>query len=523
MLARAAAGIRIADADTAEIEELLARLSRRTVSQARSGLLSLIRDFGKDRQSLQKISDSLVATQPDVNQDLTVADDELLRRHGNRLGANITSISHTSFHWSILKRCRSLAAVNQSFHSSTRESRRQAVLARISKLSADSPGANHGKDKQLLHRELKEQGRVDVHVVEGGREWIDIRSINLDRLGRQMTDAGWGWGDHEPGDVVDEEEWEGVLLAKQVRRVMQAARLNRWEYRIPRVRLVLPKLRKGENDDVDILLEQLTRIDPFVELIIEDAGSKFLTEAPPSTAEALDNLEGDELADVTPTINMDHTILIDLISDITHAKLEAQPWQATTTQAQIHDENSSEDGVMAKTLYPILRGRRLVCTKEAAEHFHDVLSTVGTSTERQRGRLLVPDASVPSDPAELHMRFCALSIRPPPPDVQVPITILPDPTDFEAAVEDGRLPRLALDVARCGGFKSSKLSIYMHGWMEDIVTVTSNKEIGGNIKTMVEANRREGEETVVGPRIHKLDVTRNLLAKSATPPEGWES
>jgi hypothetical protein len=501
MLARAAAGIRKADADSAEMEELLSRLARRTWSKVPpTGLSSLLRDMTKERQALQKISVDLAES--------VDHDEELLRKLGNRLGASVTFINHASSHWSILRRCRSLAAVNQSFDSTTKESRRRHILARASEAS--------GKEKQLLQRELKEQGRVEVHVVDGGSEWVDIRSVNLDRLARQMTDAGWGWGEHERGDVVDEEEWESVLLAKQVRRVVQAARLNRWEYRIPRVRLVLPKLRIGENEDVDVFLEQFTRLDPWVELMIDDANSAFLTNAPLPTDEALDNLQGDdELARLTPTINMDHTILIDLISDITHAKLEAQPWQATTTQAQIRDENSTEDGIMAKTLYPILRGRRLVCTKEAAEHFHEVLSTVGTATERQRGHLLVPDPS--SQSSENHARFCALSIHPPPPDVQIPITIRSDPTDFEAAVDDGRLPRVALDVARCGGFKSSKLSIYMHGWMEDIVTVTSNKEISGHIKTLVEANRRPGEETVVGPRIHKLDVTRNLLAKSATP------
>lgn len=84
------------------------------------------------------------------------------------------------------------------------------------------------------------------------------------------------------------------------------------------------------------------------------------------------------------------------------------------------------------------------------------------------------------------------------------------------AVADGRLPKVALDVAQCGAFKSSKLSIYMYGWATGNVTITSNKEVRGQIRTWVEANRRDDQER--GPTIWRIDVTRNLLAKSATPP-----
>ena len=104
--------------------------------------------------------------------------------------------------------------------------------------------------------------------------------------------------------------------------------------------------------------------------------------------------------------------------------------------------------------------------------------------------------------------------------VAVVVIVLPGPIDFRAAVRDGKLPRLALDVVRCGDWKGSKQSIYMHGWMENIVTLTSNKEVRGQIRTWIEANRREGDEDeVTGPRICSLDVTRNLLAKSAKPPQ----
>lgn len=507
-----------------EIELVLSRLTPRVISPTHTGLPSFIKDFQREGRSIQRAVQDVDGT-PKKDEE---KEWERVKKISAKINASATAIEQTILLWSVLKRCRSLRAVNQTFQSSTREMRREA----IAKNEASAEATSQGRDRAQMHRELKEKARVDVQVVERGFEWLDLRPVNLDRLGRQMTDAGWGWGEHELGDAVDEDEWEGALLARQVRKLADAASMNRHEYRIPRVRVVLPNVRRGVNEDVDVFLEQLERTHPHVQVTIEDGGSEFLQGEPPDIEQAVENLVGSEWEDLTDVINLDHTILIDLISDITHSKLEPQPWQAKTTQSQIEEENESPGGVMAKALYPTLRGRKLICTKEAAEHFHEVLQTVGTTTERQRGHILIPDPASPSPLAvsaseasnapRLHERFSALSIHPPPQDFQVPVTILPNPIDFEGAVRDGRLPRVALDVARCGGFKSAKLSIYMHGWMEDIVTVTSNKEIRGHIRTWIEANRRPGEEAALGPRIYRFDMTRNLLAKSATPPDGWE-
>jgi hypothetical protein len=120
---------------------------------------------------------------------------------------------------------------------------------------------------------------------------------------------------------------------------------------------------------------------------------------------------------------------------------------------------------------------------------------------------------------DIRRRFEELSTHPLPHNVQVPIRILAETWTMATvtqAVADKRLPKVALDVAQCGAFKSSKLSIYMYGWATGNVTITSNKEVRGQIRTWVEANRRDDQER--GPAIWRIDVTRNLLAKSATPP-----
>ncbi|KAL7923076.1 hypothetical protein ACQKWADRAFT_66411 [Trichoderma austrokoningii] len=501
MLKEARQNVSICDSYLPEIEAFLKAVELKGKNSRVTGLASFIRKLRKEHDILKRVASEL----EDEEQDEVGLG--LLNR---KLVASSTIVNHGALHWDILKRCRSFRIVNQAFQGSAKEDRKKQV-SRIN---------GNGREKQLLNRALKEQAKVEVDVVEGGSEWLDIRWLQADRLARQMTDCGWAWGDYQMGDDVDVEEWEDTPLAKQMKRLVAAAKMNRHEYRIPRLRVIFPNITRGENEDIDVLLDQIRRLDSLVEIVIEDSSSVFMTTPSPPLHDAIRNLIGDELDGLTDVLNMDHTILVDLISDITHFRLQPQPWQAQTTQLQIEEEEK-QGGAMVRDLYPILQGRTLVCTQEAAEHFHEVLSTVGTATERERGRLLVPyDAGTRSMSTEdIRRRFEQLSTHPLPPNVQVPIRILNETWTMATvtqAVADGRLPGVALDVAQCGAFKSSKLSIYMYGWATGTVTVTSNKEVRGQIRTWVEANRRHDLER--GPNIWRIDVTRNLLAKSATPP-----
>ncbi|KAM0257867.1 hypothetical protein ACHAQJ_004171 [Trichoderma viride] len=502
MLKEARKNISTCDSYIPEIEAFLKIIESKVKSPRVTGLPSFIRKLRKEHDILKRVESELA----DEEQD-----EDGLGLLNRKLVASATIVHHGAIHWDILKRCHSFVVVDQAFQGSAKEDRKEQV----SRVVGD------GREKQRLNRTLKEQAKVEVDVVQGGREWLDIRWLQADRLARQMTDCGWGWGDYQLGDTVDPEEWQDTPLAKQVKRLVAAAKINRHEYRVPRLRIVFPNLTKGENEDIDVLLDQICHLDPLVEIVIVDSSGAFMQTPSPPLKDALRNLIGDEFDGLTDTLNMDHTILVDLISDITHLRLQPQPWQAQTTRLQIEEEERQQGGVMVRALYPVLQGRTLVCTQEAAEHFHQVLSTVGTPTERERGRLLVPfDEDTRSiSTEEIRRRFQELSTHLLPRDVQVPIQILTEPWTMATvtqAVTDKRLPKVALDVAQCGAFKSSKLSIYMYGWATGKVTITSNKEVRGQIRTWVEANRRHDQER--GPAIWRIDVTRNLLAKSATPP-----
>ncbi|KAF4454686.1 hypothetical protein F53441_2764 [Fusarium austroafricanum] len=488
-----------------EIKQFAQALESKSRPVSSCGLPTFLRDLERENTTFYNLVTELSSTN---------FDDQQLTLRERKLDASITISTQSIAQWNRLKKSHGFVAINQSFQGSSKILRRQEIEKR----------QVSGKEKHNMHRTLKEQARVEVDVVQEGREWIAVKAVSRDRLARQMNDCGWGWGDHELGDQVDRDEWEDAPLAKYVQRLVNAARMNRHEYRFPHIRLVLTNLSRGE-EELDILLHQLENMDPLVQVIIEDQNSDFVTMPHPPLDEAISNLIGNELTSLTHTVNLDHTILIDLISDLTHLKLRPQPWQSRTTRAQIEEENAHAGGLMSRVLYPVLAGRKLVCTREAADHFHDVLRSVGTATERERGRLLIPwgDNKQETCPNVIRERFQQLTIYPLPSNVQIPVTVIDEPWDMEAiksAVSQGTLPQVAQDVAFSSAFKSSKLSIFMYGWAAGLTTVTSNKEVRGQIRTWVEAHRKHDEE--FGPHIWRLEVTRNLLAKAAKPREGWQ-
>ena len=438
---------------------------------------------------------------------------ERLKKLNVKMENVTTELNFAYLKWNCIKRSQNVTAFNRTFMGMSRQERKK----QISQLNLENPDkAKH------ISRIYRERARAAVDVVDWGREWLYSRLLRQDRLARSMTDCGWSWGDYELGDKVDPFEWEDVLLVKQVQRLVLAARANRCDYQIPRIRVVLPKVSRS-NKDIAVFLEQVCNMDELVEIIIEDGDGLFMATPEPSLEKALENLTGNELDNITTTLNLDQTILIDLISDITHLRLEPNSTQSKSTREHIEHERRDE-GAMVKELYPILEGRELLCTKEAANHFHEILGTVGTESEKARGRLLVPisaelngETSSETLKGSAREQFNTMTKHPLPVKVQFPIIILSTEwsgTTISDAVQAGTLPTAAVPISQVSHFTDSKRSIYMFGWASGHTTLTSNKEIRGQFRTMVEAQRQgPADAALQGPRIWPLSVTRNLLAK----------
>ncbi|KAG6054425.1 hypothetical protein E4U17_003794 [Claviceps sp. LM77 group G4] len=507
----------------AEIELLLRELSTRSKKLASTGVPMFLRSLQTShalaRQGLDDLSPS-----PSPS---SLPDEASLRKARRKIDTSAVDVSRAATHWAILKRCSSLVAIHQAFQGSAKTTRGEEI-SRMPSMSA--------RQRELMHRTLKQQAKVEVHVVASGSEWVHVRTLQADRLARQMSDAGWNWGQHDADEfpekeedvvVLDEDEWSDVPLAKQVKRLIAAAKLHRHEYRIPRLRIVLPNIG-DEHPDIHLFLGHLSRMDPAVHVTVEVQTGEFLSRGPPAAVEdAIRNLVGCPLEGLTETLNLDHSILVALASDMTHLRVVLEREHSAATRAQIEEEARHEGGLMAKVLYPILQGRKLVCTPEAAEHFHHVLRLVGTASECERGELLVPlplGSQAQISPCKegrlsreaFRARFRELSVHEMPSAVDLPVTVMAEcwrPDSLQGDVDKGALPGVALDVVRHCGFSAAKLSVFMYGWRSGNVTLSCNREVKAQFRTLVEMYRR-GEDDY-GPLIWGVDVARNLLGRGA--------
>lgn len=433
--------------------------------------------------------------------------------------------------WKVIKQCHTLVALDHTIGAGSEEERKKVAREAVAAMEA-MPGGRlqdpkrRDKERQLIYKQIKKNDRAQADVVDGGYEWIHVRALPSKRLAMQMSESGWSWGCYDLGDDVPAEEWEDVTLTKKLKLLIAAAKRNPHEYTIPRIRLVLPSIGR-DHLDFEVLFDQYARMDPEVHIVIEDRDSALLTREPPR--EFIHNLMGDPLASLTPTLILDHTVLVDLFSDITHFRLEPKPWQSESTKYSIREENAHPDGgCMVKWLYPVLAGRRLVITKATAEHVYEVLKTVGTATERERARLLVPkpgdERSITA--AEARSRFAALSHRATPDCLQIPMEVEQtdwlDTSEITKAAQTGHLPQAfersdVCDIASRADITGYNISTVLSGWASGCAIVTSNKEVKGLVRRWVETVT--GSQTLVqgGPAIHTLQVARFMLSSNISP------
>ena len=367
-------------------------------------------------------------------------------------------------------------------------------------------------------------------VVDGGAKWVRVVGTDEQRLLLHMAQGGWDW---EADDGADDEETGGVAEALQefdipavvtVRKLVQAARANRHNYRVPRVHIVFTRITEGRNADIDRLIYLLRCLGETsgTHLTVDCADSDFLRIPPPPANIALQNLLVDELLDVTPTVNLDCTALIDLASDITHSDVEIQPWHRHDVVSQITSEREKGSSLV-RFLYPVLRGRTLVCARAAAAHFRKIVGTMATPAEEARASILLPTEGAVSGEGpstDLLDMLQALSKYPVDPDLRLPIKVVDEDVGatVSEAVASGRLPAVATAVAPA--LHALDRSIFFYGWVAGVTTITGNNTSAKQIVRLVEEYRTRDEEA--GPKVYVCPITRALATKGR-PKAGAET
>lgn len=460
--------------------EALTRLERKELPDPIPGLHDFVVSVKGTKNSVQRLLKARTTALRDgsANHDTTASEERDNKDKGVILGCGLATHQEQ---WDAIKRAHGLLSFRRRFA---------------------------GKDGKL--------GPTIDAVVENGTEWLKVSNLTEKKLIYQMAQEGWhpdDSSDEEDSDASDDDENSGISIIKTTKQLVQAARLNRCNTRIPRIHIILPNLSKGRVEAIDKILDKTrglgisTKQEGDVEIVVDCADSSFLQNPMPTLEQAFANMFRDTNRDrLTPVLNLELTIILSLVSDIAHSEIGPEEWYSRQTLSHIDDEKHAP-GVRLQSVYSALRGRRLECTQEVAQEVRNVVDDLGTETTRARtmiffgrddmrkgfdaprkrpvsgtdgnidGALGSDDVDRESERSSLVSRFRELSKYPVPDDLQLPIQVVGeeefDHRDHRTLIENGKLPPVAAEVwAKLD--RSYNRSCHLWGWLQDIATVSAN-------------------------------------------------
>lgn len=321
---------------------------------------------------------------------------------------------------------------------------------------------------------------------------------------------------------------ELVRLAIDLRTASLATQIR---YKHPAVRIVLPKIPIAPSPPTIAILDRILATGAVIE--IGTSLSKYPHN--PSFALSDSDLKAHPLSTIfskltpnlysslTTTLNIDCTILLALISDLSHSpKTPHSPSHHKAITRQI--ELEARDHLLPECLYPALEGRDMVCTAEAATRMREIVEQIGTETERIRAKLIlndedtgIMDASHSCSNQPLLSLFAAQSEYPVPPDLRLPITIKSASTTELLQ----HLPPIAQKVAE--ELSAINRSVFLYGWAKGITTMSSNRAVSKVVEGIVSSeltkhDELEGglenvRESVAGPEVWICGTARSLVGK----------
>jgi hypothetical protein len=227
---------------------------------------------------------------------------------------------------------------------------------------------------------------VDVYA-EGGLKWIKVSTIPEKRLLMEMAKQGWDWQGVSDSESEDEDEDESmdeqvdpwailkededdISLVKLAKTLVKATKEKRIKYKHPHVHFVLTRITSG-NKDIDVVLEKIRATGATVQTADQ------ITQAPP-IHEVVEDLVVDEFKYFSVTLNIDCTILLAIVSDISHGQVLEESWFNKNIRRQIQIEEIEE--LMPNTLWPAMAEHDLVCTQLAAQRMREIVDLVSFYT-----------------------------------------------------------------------------------------------------------------------------------------------
>lgn len=275
----------------------------------------------------------------------------------------------------------------------------------------------------------EESPLADV-ITENGLEWIRVFTVTERKLLFDMARQGWAGAslsddedEEEDGgaDQSNQKDLSGLSIVRIAEDLVKASRRVRVKYKHPRVRLVFTRIAAGtaSSGDIGVILERIRAIGAIVQ-----CADQIPAPYSPRLSDVMECLVINEYRNFSSVLNVDCTILLALVSDISHGKVGGQPWFNKGIKRQI--ELEAEEHLLPSILYPAMGSHALACTAKAAETMRHIVNTIGTETEKARTALIMGDS--PKQRKQLIEDLRSLSDHAVPDDWQLPIQAVAEDT-----------------------------------------------------------------------------------------------
>ena len=361
---------------------------------------------------------------------------------------------------------------------------------------------------------------VDI-VAQDGEEWIKVSTVTEHRLLFELAKAQWEEADSSEEEDFEIEETalsatrpdntdaiERMDLVKSADDLQQAAQTHRIHYSSPRIRIVLPKIPDPPPTEILSLLDRIRSTGATIDLGPQEKSAQSNEDL---RTQVFPRLLPSPHPPLTDILNIDCTILLALVSDLSHtANHPILSNYNTAIKRQI--ELETKEHLLPSSLWPAMANKALICTQEAARRMREIVETIGTPSERARTELLLG-----SDDSEGHERpgddlRAALGYHSDyhvPATLLIPIKIVPcvQTEELRAAIESGSILAAAEQISE--QLTEINRSVFMYGWVNGFTTVSSNRAVTKWIESSVE---KEGSGAV-GPEIWLREPARSLLGK----------
>ncbi|KAI0470207.1 hypothetical protein F4859DRAFT_486037 [Xylaria cf. heliscus] len=307
--------------------------------------------------------------------------------------------------------------------------------------------------------------RIDV-ICDGGLTWYKVSTITNKRLLFDMAKEAVYCGDSDESESTNgaSQDFSDIPLVKLARTLKRIAEGHQIRNTSPTPGLVLPRIFEGEHIEIDKIVKSCR--DMGVNMLCGNATPPLL----PLSKDLLHEMVPSPRGSITAELNIDTSVLVALISDISHSQVTKQPWLGQSQKDHIDLETS--DPLIPK-LCPLLSHHTLVCAREAARSLARIVHTMGTATENTRAYLLLtPDDSLTSEQRLDKLRALSIHGDAIPSHLQLPIRVfdLEINSDKNASQERANTTiQEALQVLAQPG-----RSVFYSGWVKGLTTVTCN-------------------------------------------------